>query len=102
MIRAGESSGNLDLVLQRLAVFLEDQNKLQGKVIGAMIYPLLMLFMARALVSVQLLSVVSTIPDDSADQRRAVPLLRRGLLAASSRVRRRRLLSLIPPIPALG
>src|SRR5690625_2208632 len=49
MIRAGESSGNLDLVLQRLAVFLEDQNKLQGKVIGAMIYPILMLFMAGAI-----------------------------------------------------
>lgn len=84
MIRAGESSGNLDLVLQRLAVFLEDQNKLQGKVIGAMIYPILMLFMAGAIVSFLMISVVPKITEVYADQGQALPLITRILIAVSS------------------
>jgi general secretion pathway protein F len=39
MIRVGEVSGNLDLVLNRLAKFTENQYELRNKVIGAMAYP---------------------------------------------------------------
>src|SRR3989338_2628730 len=39
MIRVGEASGNLDLVLNRLASFTEGQFELRNKVIGAMAYP---------------------------------------------------------------
>jgi general secretion pathway protein F len=39
MIRVGEVSGNLDLVLKRLAEFTEASLKLRNKVIGAMTYP---------------------------------------------------------------
>jgi general secretion pathway protein F len=39
MIRVGEVSGNLDLVLKRLADFTEAQQTLRNKVIGAMTYP---------------------------------------------------------------
>ncbi|HQG13566.1 MAG TPA: type II secretion system F family protein, partial [bacterium] len=42
MINAGENSGTLDVVLQRLADFTEGQAKLRSKVIGAMIYPVIM------------------------------------------------------------
>ena len=42
MVRAGEKSGALDVVLKRLAEFRETQGKLRGKVISAMIYPILM------------------------------------------------------------
>ena len=42
MTRAGERSGALPQVLRRLAVFAEGQVKLQGKVVGAMLYPILM------------------------------------------------------------
>lgn len=42
MVRAGERSGALSAVLKRLAVFSEGQVKLQGKVLGALIYPALM------------------------------------------------------------
>lgn len=84
MIRAGESSGNLDLVLQRLAIFLEDQNKLQGKIIGAMIYPILMMFMAGAIVSFLMISVVPKITEVYADQGQALPLITRILIGVSS------------------
>lgn len=42
MVRAGERSGALPQVLQRLAHFAEAQVKLQGKIFGAMLYPVLM------------------------------------------------------------
>lgn len=42
MVSAGENSGALDLVLARLADFVENQNKIRSRVIGAMIYPIIM------------------------------------------------------------
>lgn len=98
MIRAGESSGNLDLVLQRLAVFLEDQNKLQGKVIGAMIYPILMMFMAGAIVSFLMISVVPKITEVYADQGQALPFITRLLIGISSFIGSWRVLILIAAI----
>ncbi|MBN1907924.1 MAG: type II secretion system inner membrane protein GspF [Deltaproteobacteria bacterium] len=43
MVTAGEASGSLDLVLERLAEFSENQETLKGKVISAMVYPVIML-----------------------------------------------------------
>jgi len=43
MIQVGEASGNLDLVLVRLASFAEAQFELRNKVVGAMAYPLFMM-----------------------------------------------------------
>ena len=42
MVRAGEKSGALDVVLSRLAKFADGQVKLQGQIIAAMAYPILM------------------------------------------------------------
>jgi general secretion pathway protein F len=42
MVRAGEAAGNLDVVLERLAGFLEASQLLKAKVIGALIYPAIM------------------------------------------------------------
>lgn len=44
MIQVGEASGNLDLVLSRLANFAEAQYALRNKIIGAMAYPAFMAF----------------------------------------------------------
>jgi len=43
MVTAGEASGSLDLVLERLAEFSENQEALKSKVISAMVYPVIML-----------------------------------------------------------
>ncbi len=53
MVAAGEQSGSLDVVLDRLAVYMESMVKLRGKIIAAMIYPALM-----AIVGVLLLVVI--------------------------------------------
>jgi general secretion pathway protein F len=50
MIRAGESSGKLDIVLDRLAGFLENQAETQGNIIAALTYPLLMILASVAIV----------------------------------------------------
>lgn len=43
MIQVGEASGNLDLVLVRLAAFSDAQMEMRGKIIGAMAYPLIVM-----------------------------------------------------------
>ena len=61
MVRAGESSGTLDLVLVRLADFTEYQVRLRSKVQGAMMYPIIMIFVAIIIVSILFVVVVPKI-----------------------------------------
>ncbi len=49
MIEAGESSGTLGMILLKLADLKEAQMRLQSKIVGAMMYPALMMFVAVAL-----------------------------------------------------
>jgi len=46
MVRAGEASGALETVLNRLAEFMEKAARIMGKVKSAMVYPLMVLFIA--------------------------------------------------------
>ncbi len=58
MVQAGEASGTLEAVLARLADFMEKQADLKGKVMGAMIYPAVMVVVGTILVSVLMIGVV--------------------------------------------
>ncbi len=49
MVGAGEASGTLSIVLIRLAEFLESQSRLRSKIMAAMAYPILMLFIGGVL-----------------------------------------------------
>lgn len=51
MVKAGEASGNLDTVLNRLAVFTEHQADLREKIRGALFYPIILLVAATAIVA---------------------------------------------------
>jgi type IV pilus assembly protein PilC len=53
MVRAGELGGVLDVILQRLADFMEKAQALKRKVIGAMIYPAAVITFALAIVTQQ-------------------------------------------------
>ncbi len=57
MVAAGEKSGHLDVVLNRLADYTENREKTRSQVVQAMIYPALMMFFAVA-ITVLLLTVV--------------------------------------------
>jgi type IV pilus assembly protein PilC len=58
MINAGEAGGVLDLILARLADFMEKAAKLKKKVIGAMIYPTVVITIAVAIVSMIMIFVI--------------------------------------------
>ena len=59
MVAAGEAGGVLDVILQRLAEFLEKAQKLRSKVIGAMIYPAVVITIAT---TITLLIVIFLVP----------------------------------------
>jgi type IV pilus assembly protein PilC len=51
MVAAGETGGVLDVILQRLAEFMEKAEKLKKKIIGAMIYPIVVIGFAMSIVT---------------------------------------------------
>jgi general secretion pathway protein F len=58
MVAAGEASGTLEAVLERLADFMESQSRLKGKVSAALAYPILMVIIGGLLVGVLMVAVV--------------------------------------------
>ncbi len=58
MVRAGELGGVLELVLTRLAEFQEKAQKIKNKVIAAMVYPLIVLVLAVAIMGFLLVFIV--------------------------------------------
>jgi general secretion pathway protein F len=58
MVAAGEASGTLEAVLERLADFMEGQARLKGKLISALAYPVLMTLIATVLVGALMVGVV--------------------------------------------
>src|SRR3954453_8899557 len=58
MINAGEAGGVLDIILSRLADFMEKAAKLKKKVIGAMIYPAVVISIAVGIVSMIMVFVI--------------------------------------------
>jgi len=83
MVAAGEASGTLEGVLERLADFLESQSKLRGKVGAALAYPALMLVIGSGLITVMMVVVVPKVTAifDSLD--RALPWYTQVLIGTS-------------------
>ncbi len=63
MIHAGEMGGVLDIILSRLADFMEKAARLKKKVIGAMIYPIVVITIAVAIVSMIMIFVIPKFAD---------------------------------------
>ena len=51
MVKAGEAGGALEVILQRLAEFKEKSQSLKRKIIGAMVYPIVVIFVAVAILT---------------------------------------------------
>src|SRR5499427_5359578 len=84
MVRAGEVAGNLDEVLGRLADFLEGSQKLKSKIIGAMIYPMVMVVVGIAIMTVLMVKVIPEITSMFNQQGKTLPLNTRMLIAVSN------------------
>ena len=60
MIKAGEAGGALEVILQRLADFMERAESLKRKVKGAMIYPIVVIMVAVGILTFIMLKIVPT------------------------------------------
>lgn len=58
MVKAGELGGVLEVVLTRLAEYMEKANKLKNKIVSAMVYPLIVLFIAVGILVFMMLVIV--------------------------------------------
>jgi len=83
MVRAGELAGNLDEVLTRLADFLENAQKLRSKIMGAMIYPIVMLVVGIGIMAVLMVKVIPEITQMFSQQGKTLPLNTRMLIWSS-------------------
>jgi general secretion pathway protein F len=83
MVRAGEASGMLQTVLERITGFLEAQAKLRGKVTSALAYPALMGILGLSLVSVLMIAVVPNVTSIFASMDQALPWYTAALIGVS-------------------
>lgn len=83
MVAAGEAGGALDAVLERLAGFLEEQEEIRGRVVSALIYPILMLFVGGGVMTFLLTMVIPRIIVVFEDSKTALPLLTVALIRLS-------------------
>jgi type IV pilus assembly protein PilC len=58
MVKAGEAGGALEVILQRLADFLEKAASLKSKIIGAMVYPAVVIFVAVAILTFIMVAII--------------------------------------------
>jgi general secretion pathway protein F len=73
MVAAGEASGTLEKVLDRLSDFMENQSRLRSKVGAALAYPILMMVMGSVLISIMMVVVVPKVTSIFASLDRALP-----------------------------
>ncbi|MDM0083874.1 type II secretion system inner membrane protein GspF [Variovorax sp. J31P179] len=100
VIGAGEQSGNLGLVLERLADDLEQRQALQQKLVGAALYPAIVTLVAIVIVVFLVSYVVPQVANVFAGTKRALPILTVAMLALSAFVRNYGWLMLIAVVVA--
>jgi general secretion pathway protein F len=100
-IAAGEQSGHIDVVLERLADYTESRHELRQRITNAMIYPIALVVMAIAIISFMLATVVPKIADVFTNTSAELPALTRGMIASSDFLRNHWLLVIIG-VAAIG
>lgn len=87
VIGAGEQSGHLGLVLERLADDLEERQALRARLVGAALYPAIVTAVAIAIVLFLVTYVVPQVANVFAGTKRSLPFLTSAMLAISAFVR---------------
>ncbi|RTE86203.1 MULTISPECIES: type II secretion system inner membrane protein GspF [Gammaproteobacteria] len=84
MVAAGEKSGHLDEVLERLADYTEQRQKMKSEVVQASVYPAVLTLVAVAVVSFLLAVVVPEIVEQFSDLGAELPWVTQVLISISS------------------
>ncbi len=83
LVSSGEKSGDLGLILDQLADYTEDSQKLRGVIVQAAMYPVVLMFVALAVVAALMTFVVPKVTAQFAHYDQALPTLTRVLIALS-------------------
>jgi general secretion pathway protein F len=86
-VSAGEQSGHLDGVLERLAEYTEGREQIRQKMLGAMLYPIVLTIMCFGIVSGLLVYVVPKVIEVFESSRAQLPLITRALIGTSDFLR---------------
>jgi general secretion pathway protein F len=82
-VSAGEQSGHLDTVLERLADYTESREAIRQKIMGAMLYPILLTLMCFAIVIGLMTYVVPKVVEVFENSSAKLPLITQVLIATS-------------------
>lgn len=84
MVRAGEASGTINLVLERLADFSENQQALMNKIRSALAYPIIMFVIGTSVIFLLMAFVVPKITGIFTDMNQTLPLITTILIKVSN------------------
>ncbi len=87
MVAAGEKSGHLDLVLERLADYTESRQEIQSKISGALVYPIILTVVSVGIVGFLLAYVVPQITSSFTQSGQELPWITQTLLDMSEFVK---------------
>ena len=82
-VAAGEQSGHLDNVLERLADYTESREQIRQKVLAALLYPIVLTVMCFVIVSFLLVFVVPKVVSVFESTKAKLPLITRALIGTS-------------------
>ncbi len=97
MVKAGEAGGVLDVILNRLAAFMEKSQKLRKRVKGALVYPAVVMSVAVLILIFILIYVVPSFKAMFKDMGQSLPAPTQFLLSVSDTIRR--FWYLVPGVP---
>ncbi len=86
-VAAGEQSGHLDEVLERLAEYTEGRDQLRQRIVGALLYPIVLSIMCLGIVSGLLVYVVPKVVEVFETGKGSLPLMTRLLIGLSDFLR---------------
>lgn len=85
MIKAGEAGGSLEIILQRLAEFKERTASLKSKVIGALIYPIMVIFFTIGILTFIMIWIIPEFKEMFEEFELKLPAMTELLIAISDR-----------------